>query len=203
MLTKTYETKQEWLADREGKITGSTLKDIVTKRGTGRKIGFWQLVAARMAIPDDGVMSPMERGSAIESMALDAFTVETGIELNTDLVMWISEDNPSMAISPDGFTEDLTVAVECKALSSARHLEALVTQNIPDDYEFQVLQYFIVNESLETLYFVFYDPRVVAKPLFYLEVNRSDLEDQIAQYTEYQVNLLLEIDEIIEKIEFN
>ena len=68
------------------------------------------------------------------------------------------DDDENIAVSPDGFI-GTTEAVECKCLSSARHIEALLTRAIPSEYEYQVLQYFIVNDKLEMLNFVCYDPR--------------------------------------------
>ena len=40
MIVKKFETKDEWMEARKGKITGSRLKDIVVKRGIDEKIGF-------------------------------------------------------------------------------------------------------------------------------------------------------------------
>ena len=54
------------MAAREGKITGSRLKDIIVKRGTGKKIGFYSLIAEKLGIPAEEGETPMERGSRLE-----------------------------------------------------------------------------------------------------------------------------------------
>ena len=200
MKTLKYETKEEWLAGRIGKITGSRLKDIVVKRGTGKKIGFYELIAERLGIPADGE-NAMDRGSRLEAEAVEAFTKETKKEVDTNLYIWLRDDDESIAISPDGVIGK-TEALECKCLSSARHIEAFLTQEIPDEYEFQKLQYFIVNDKLETLYFAFYDPRLLAKPFFYITVNRKDIEDDIKQYLDYQRNTLAEVNAIVNQLTF-
>ena len=41
---------EEWLEWRKGKITGSRLNDIIVKRGTGRKLGFYEVIAERLAV---------------------------------------------------------------------------------------------------------------------------------------------------------
>lgn len=200
MKTNKYESREEWLAARRGKITGSRLKDIVVKRGTGKKIGFWELVAEGIGVaPDDE--SAMDRGSRLEAEALERFAKESGKKLDTSLVIWTREDDESIAISPDAFIGKKE-AVETKCLSSARHIEAYFTQEVPDEYEFQVLQYFIVNDTLKTLYLVFYDPRILVKDYFVLTINRKDKEEAIAQYLQYQKDTIKEVREYINQLTF-
>lgn len=200
MKTFNFETKEDWLAARRGKITGSRLKDIVVKRGTGKKIGYYELIAERLGIPADDE-NPMDRGSRLELEAIEYFENRTGKKVDKSLVMWTLEDNESIAISPDGFIEELE-AVETKCLSSAKHIEAYLTQEIPDEYEFQKLQYFIVNDKLKTLYFCFYDPRILVMPFFYIKINREDIEDEIKMYLDYQKQVLKEVDEIVNNLTF-
>lgn len=195
MKTLKFETKEEWFAGRIGKITGSRLKDIVVKRGTGKKIGFYELIAERLGIPASDE-NPMDRGTRLEGEAVEMFTKETGKEVDTSLYIWTRDDNENIAISPDGVIGK-TEALECKCLSSARHIEAFLTQEIPDEYEFQKLQYFIVNDKLKTLYFAFYDPRLIAKPFFYITVKREDVQKEVDQYLEYQKLTLAEVNEIV------
>ena len=195
MKTYTFADRDSWLQARQGKITGSKLGGIVVKRGTGKKIGFWELCAERLGIPADDE-SAMARGQRLESDGVDAFMLATGKQVDTSLVLWARDDNESIALSPDGFIGD-EEAVEVKCLSSARHIEALVTGEVPSDYEFQVLQYFIVNEKLKTLWLVFYDPRILAKPLFIIEVKREDVQEDVQKYLEYQRQTLVEIDEVV------
>ena len=158
MKTKTYQNKEEWFDARLGKITGSRLKDLIVKRGTGKKIGYYELIAERIALPADNE-NPMDRGTRLEEEALLKFEEHTGKNVDNSLVIWEREDNEHIAISPDGIINE-NEAVEVKCLSSARHIEALLTGELPSEYEYQRLQYFIVNENLKTLYWVFYDPRI-------------------------------------------
>lgn len=194
----------EWLELRKGKITGSKLKDIVVKRGDGKKIGFYQLIADRLALdPDDEVA--MDRGHRLEDEAIEQFEVLHGKKVNKNAGMWFSEDNEDIAVSPDGAIENdgaFTEAVEVKCLASARHIQAIIEDEVPADYELQVLQYFIVNELLQTLYFVFYDPRVIAKPLHVVQVDREDKQHNIEFYKEYQLNTLKEVQREVEKLAF-
>lgn len=199
MKTLKFEDRESWLAARRGKITGSKLKDIVVKRGTGKKIGFYELIAERLGIAADGE-NPMERGTRLEPEALAMFQKEYGKKVDTSLIIWSRDDNESIAVSPDGFMSKESEAVDAKCLSSARHIEAWLTQQIPDEYEFQKLQYFIVNDKLKKLHFAFYDPRLLAKPFFIITVNRKDVQADVDMYLKYEHDTLTEIDEIVNKL---
>lgn len=201
MKTHKFDDKESWLEARKGKITGSRLKDIVVKRGTGKKIGFYELIAERIATAKDDE-NPMDRGSRLESEAIERFSKETGFEVDISLYIWTRDDNESIAISPDGVIEDQEAAVEVKCLASARHIEAYLTKEIPDEYEFQKLQYFIVNENLKKLYWVFYDPRIPSKDYFVLEFYREDLQTDIDTYLEYQKQTLAEVNKIVADLTF-
>lgn len=190
----------EWLLARKGKITGSKLGDIVVKRGTGKKIGFYELIADKLAIESDGE-NPLDRGHRLEEEAIDLFEETEGIKFNRG-VFAISDDNENMAISHDGLSKDETRALEIKCLSSARHLQAYFEKSIPSEYEMQKLQYFIINPKLERLDFAFYDPRIKSKPLHFITFFRADLEDDIKMYKDYQIAVLEEVNQLVEQLAF-
>ena len=89
-----------------------------------------------------------------------------------------------------------------KCLSSPRHLQALVENKVPDEYEAQKLQYFIVNPKLNTLYFVFYDDRVRSNPLHIIEIHRKDLNDLPEKFLQFQLEQLEEVNKIVEELAF-
>jgi len=199
---KTIDVEQNtpaWIQSRLGKITGSRLKDIVVKRGDGKKIGYYELIAESIGIPADDE-SAMERGHRLEEEAAVEFQERYGVVLKK-AGMWLRDDEDRIAISPDRVIDD-TQAVEIKCLSSARHIEAVLTGKIPKDYEFQKLQYFIVNERLEKLYFAFYDPRIPKLKLFVIEVRREEIEDDVETYLQYQRDIITEVKHDIIKLTF-
>jgi len=192
----------EWLEFRKGKISGTILGDVYSKRG-GRKIGFYQLIADRLGLePDDE--NRMDRGLRLEDEAIEEFTKQTGLEVEQDGVC-VSDFSDQVINSPDGLIKKdgkYVGAVEVKCISPARHIQAIVEKKIPNDYESQVIQYFIVNDDLETLYFVFYDPRVTAKPYYCIEVKREEVAEKIAFFKEWQIETLAEINSIVEELAF-
>ena len=44
MIIKKFETEEEWKEARKTKISGTVLKNLVMKRGNGKKIGFYELI---------------------------------------------------------------------------------------------------------------------------------------------------------------
>jgi len=194
-----FEDKETWLNARLGKITGSRLKDVIVLRGSEPKMAFYELIAERLAVPDDE--NPMDRGMRLEPEAIERFAKETGKKVDTSLVIWAREDNENIAISPDGVMGK-TEAVEAKCLSSARHIEAYLKHKIPKDLEMQTVQYFIVNDDLKKLHVVFYDPRMPAKDYFTLVVERKDIEDKIEVYLADQVRTLEEVEVVVVKLSF-
>lgn len=185
--------EKEWLEARKGRATGTRLGDLIVKRGTGKKKGFWEIIAERVAIPESNE-NVMDRGHRLEQEAVDRFMQETGKKVNTDLVLLIRPDNEYIAYSPDGRigkTED----VEVKCLNSASHIEAWYTKKIPSDYYSQIIQGFIVNDSLKTRYMIFYDPRMPVD-FFYMTIHRKDVEKDIKEMFEIQLRELELIAEI-------
>jgi len=127
--------------------------------------------------------------------------------------MWARDDEPRIAVSPD-VTETgdkPSWAIECKSLSTANHimyvLPFLIWKKnktdmlfntlfheyrtatreydfVPDKYKPQVLQYFAVNDDLQTLYFSFYDDRINNLELshVYLTVSRDDIANEVEDH---------------------
>lgn len=218
MKILSYQSEEEWLEDRKARIMGTKLKDIILTRGTEEKDGFWQLIADVLAddSDEDDDESPMDRGHRLESLAAELLSKETGIEfIHTNNEIWESDVDSRIATSPDAKNADQTavmkvvrvlkegaIGAEFKALKSAHHIKAFVTQKVPKEHRFQALQPFIVNKQLEQLYFAFIDPRVKVRPFFYILINRSDVQGDVEKYEKYQLNKLAEVDEIVAQLAF-
>lgn len=70
---------------------------------------------------------------------------------------------------------------------------------IPDTYQAQALQYFVVCDTLETLYFSMYDPRVYGDARHQIiPIHRKDIKPLIANHKRKQLNTLHIIDTITE-----
>jgi hypothetical protein len=176
---------------------------IETWKKQDEKVGFYETIAERLSIPED-YENPMDRGLRLENDAAEEFSKRYKKKLEI-AGCWQADDNENIINSPDRAIRKGDIfpeAVEIKCLNSASHIKAVIENKIPDEYMSQVIQYFIVNDDLQTLYFVFYDPRVTSVPFHCIEVTRESLGDKPARYKQFQVLKLKEIDEIVERLSF-
>lgn len=199
MNIEKYTTEDEWLNGRLGKITGTTLKDLIKNRN---KQLFYKKIAEKIAVEEDINISPIDRGKELEKEAIFLLQKDINKTFNTDLVIWSREDVKEIAISPDGFLDNLKEAVEVKCLNSAEHIQAIIEKRYPPKYHYQVLQYFIVNEKLEKLYFVMFDPRVKIKEYIKFIINREDIQNEINETMEYEIQKIDEINNIVKNLTF-
>jgi hypothetical protein len=193
----------EWFDFRRGKISGSKLKDLCSKRG-GRKKGFYQLIADRLEEAAD-YEDPRERGHRLEDEGLAEFEKKYGLEVNKDCGIWQSDLNPNLIVSPDGGIEidgEYVAAVEMKCLGGANHVQAVIENKIPDDYWEQAIQYFVINEKLETLYFTFYHPLIPSVKLHVIELKRADMEEYAKEMETFELKQLEEIEKIVAELAF-
>jgi putative phage-type endonuclease len=200
---KKYNMQQgsiEWSHVRKGKITGTTLKAIM---GTpkARQEAIYEIIAERLSVGvSTDYENPMDRGTRLEPEAITVFEFETGIK--TELIGFAEhDDNTHIGNSPDRMVkDDDTLAVEVKCPLGKNYVKLWLTNEVPDEYEHQVIQYFAVNEQLQKLYFVGYNPDIKIHPLHIIEVTRESLGDKVQIALEKQTDFLLEVDAILRTI---
>ena len=188
----------EWFSFRKGKIGGSKVKDIIVKRGTEEKLGFYQLIADKLGLGEGE--SSREHGQELEAEAREHLANALGKEVKAGTI-WVSDFDKNIYISPDGEISD-TEAAEIKCLSSARHIQNIVENKVPKDHYDQAVHYFMVNEKLEKLHYTSYDPRVTAWPIHIITVTRAQVEADANKYKTYLVDKLTQADAIVEKLAF-
>lgn len=201
-IVDVQQNTEEWVDYRKGKISGTMLGDLYSKRGN-RKIGFYDLIAQRLALdPDDE--NRMERGLRLEDEAVLKFEELTGKKVER-VGICVHDKYPEIINSPDGIIKSggkYTEALEIKCISPARNMQAIVEDAVPNEFEAQKLQYFIVNPDLEKLHFMFYDPRIATKPVHIIEVTREELGDLPDKYLAFQLEQLEEVNAIVERLAF-
>lgn len=163
----------EWLSLREGKVTGTKLGKCFAKSRivgelydtTKRNLTYYEILAERLAEgtgEDKDLSSSRERGHELESEAIDEAEKVLGIEFERGGV-WVASD--THIESPDGYSKDMTTAIEVKCLSSGRHLMAYMENEPPKEYFGEYMNYFLTNDKLETLFICLYDPRFIIPKL--------------------------------------
>lgn len=156
---------------------------------------IYKLIAQRIAkpinpndyadrIPEGATYSAMLRGQILEDEARELISEKLGKQIIPGRV-WQSEENEYMICSPDGEIVDdtgkVSEAVEIKCLDSWKVVKAYYEKHPPLDYEAQIIQYFLVNENLQKLYFCIYSD-VFTNPdlgLQIFELKREDYREKI------------------------
>lgn len=156
---------------------------------------IYKLIAQRIAkpinpndyadrIPEGATYSAMLRGQILEEEARELISEKLGKQIIPGRV-WQSEENEYMICSPDGEIVDdtgkVSEAVEIKCLDSWKVVKAYYEKRPPLEYEAQIIQYFLVNENLQKLYFCIYSD-VFTNPdlgLQIFELKREDYREKI------------------------
>lgn len=188
----------EWHHLRKGKVTGTTLKALMSSRKDTREDAIYEIVAERLMVGVQSEENAMDRGTRLEPEAIAMFELETGKEV-TIMGMCEDDEQPNIANSPDGLIGD-TEAIEVKCMGGKNHVKMWLTNQVPDEYEWQVVQYFVVNEKLEKLYFVAYNPDIPVHMLHIIEVGRDEIQEKIDLARKTQEEFLLKVDNILKNI---
>lgn len=220
---KRYNLEQrtpEWDIIRAGKVTGTKLKGLM-----GRTRNEWEnlLVAERLAMT--GIEeTDMDRGNRLEPEAIIHFEKYFGVTVDR-IGFTTHDDNKYVACSPDGLilkdgTSKFTEAVEVKCLAGKRHVGAFFDKIdvkekwdpkdgpisywsvVPSEYQPQCLQYFIVNDDLEKLYFCFYSELISEIPMIVVQITRKEIEGEIAKAKAIELSSLAIVEQKMEKILF-
>lgn len=189
----------EWHHARKGKITGTTLKGLMgTPRA--RQEAIYELIAERLTVGVvDEEENAMERGKRLEPDAIAIFELETGKEVERT-GFCEDDDNPLIANSPDGLVVGEDAGVEAKCLGGKNHVKMWLTNEIPDDYYWQSIQYFVLNPTLKTLYFIGYNPDIPVHPLHVIELKREDILEDIEKARVAEEEALKEVGETLSTI---
>lgn len=186
---------ESWHHIRKGKITGTTLKAIM---GTpkARQEAIYEIIAERLTVGVDmDYENAMDRGTRLEPEAIAMFELQTGLQVQRTGFCQ-HDENTAIANSPDGLIDE-NAAVEAKCPEGKNYVKMWITNQVPEQYYWQCIQYFVVNESLDTLYFIGYNPDIQVHPLHIIEMLREDVLADIKTAEEYQYQFLDEVNAIL------
>jgi hypothetical protein len=167
----------EWFEAKHGTIGGTRAKSVMVDKKPEDKDVFDSLLAEKSEdyVHEDGYVSPaMIRGMELEPIARKEACEYTGCEF----VEYGLLQNSNIEIgvcSPDGMTQDFNYALEIKCPSPDTHIRYLINDIVPKEYFWQCINYFAVNPTLETLYFMSYRPENKHNPIFIKEMKRNTL----------------------------
>lgn len=158
----------EWLQSRIGKVTGTRLAKVMGTPATRRKL-MNELIAERLTdqYPETYKSADMQRGNDEEPFAAKAYATATKQQVE-EVGFCISDKYDWLALSPDRLIKEgdqYVKAVEIKCPDTSTQIGYLQKKSIPSQYRYQVANYFLVCETIQSLDFVTYDPRIKIESL--------------------------------------
>jgi putative phage-type endonuclease len=203
-MVKNKQIKQlssEWFHKRKGAITGTRLGKIC---GTpkARQEMIYEIVGERLKVGvEEEYEDPRDRGIRLEDEAVAQFEFSTGLSVEK-CGFCESDDDCYIAYSPDGIISgtDDTEDVEVKCPLEKNFVKIWLTNEIPEEYYYQILQAFVVNEKLKKRYFIAYNPEIQIHPLHIIEIKREEIEEDILKAKESQKAFLAEVEAVLSKI---
>lgn len=184
---------EEWLKLRGWVITWTKLKGVLWWP-KAQETAIFELIWEEFSLLEESYKNPaMERWNELEPIAKAKFEEMKSITVEE---VWFIKSNKYkdefwswLWLSPDWIISDnekYIGAIEIKCPWAKNHVKYIIENKIPDDYKPQVINYFLVMQDLETLYFVTYNPDfyIKDKRLFLIEITRSSLEDDIKKAEE-------------------
>lgn len=171
----------EWHEARRGVITGTRLVSVM---GTPRVQETLTIELLGEIISDidendtSGKSYAMEYGNVAEQVVKSEF-----VEWEITEVGFIKK-NDWLGLSPDWLFEEngeIVGALEIKSPQVKSYVRYVLAGGIPEDYLWQVVQYFIVIDSLKYLDFVIFNAQIKDKAFRVrkIRVTRAELEEEI------------------------
>lgn len=190
----------EWLTLRLGKITGTRLKDVY-KSDNMKLLDLLIAEIVSQEIEETYTNKTMQRGKDLEPIARELYCKVKDIEIE-EIGFCLSDEHDFLAISPDGYTKDRKGGIEIKCPNTSTHVQYIRQNKIPSEHESQVLCNFLVNEKLEWMDFISFDPRFKERPMFIKRVYRNDILGQLeimeAGLIEFQEKVLKNYEKIVQ-----
>lgn len=179
---------EEWLAIRKGRPTASRFSEIITATGLPSKSAgaYIRELIAECFCPDFSSWAGniyTDRGAELEPVAREAFTEQTGIQL--EQVGFVLSDDGVCGCSPDSLIQlcgDYRAGLEIKCPSPKAHVGYVLDGVLPADYKQQVHGSMAIT-GLNTWHFWSYFPGM--KPLHVVverDAYTEKMKDALAEF---------------------
>lgn len=192
----------EWMQERLGHVTASRLADVLATVKTGeaasRRNYRAELVAQRLTgtVEAGYTNAAMQWGTDNEPIARSEYEVRK--EVFVDQVGFIKHPTILWAgASPDGLV-GLDGLIEIKCPNTATHIDTLLSQTIPSQYEKQML-WQIACTGRAWCDFVSFDPRLPSDLSFFCKRFNPSME-QIKEAEQAVIMFLAEVEETLSKL---
>ena len=182
-------SRDDWYAERCGKVTASRVKDLNAKPSKGKALNALGLTILAERLTGVQKETPtnfyMQWGIDNEPHAIAAYENETGFFVNgTGLI-----DHPFIEMfgaSPDGLVSE-NGQIEVKCPDTTTHLNTLLTKEVPEEHIPQITSQLACTRR-EWCDFVSYDPRlepelqIIIIRVFAKDLNIEGLERDVRAF---------------------
>lgn len=211
-MYKTYfdieQGSDEWLNLRRWKLTGGKISPLLSKKRTLWWEKLIDKLLAEVYINEnyEAIKSfAMERWLELEEEAKKVFEKEKNKKIKN--IWFIEKQFKSLKLgcSPDGLIwKKEAIEIKCPLWEKTINY-FLNFDNIFKDYKWQILNYFLVIDDLEILYFMIYNPDLKSKINYKIyEIKKEDIEEDLKRikmnivefekdYNEAEINFILEL----------
>lgn len=193
---------EQWIRARVGSLGASSVSDVLARTrtgwGAGRKNTMARLIAERLTgePSDNYVSAAMQHGIDTEAEARAAYAFFHDAEV-TQVGLITHPEIARTHASPDGLV-GADGLVEIKCPNTATHIDTLLGQKIPAQYETQMLWQMICAER-SWCDFCSYDPRLSGD--MQLFVRRVHFDEARAEEMQKEICVFLaELDAKLEKL---
>jgi len=187
---------EEWIAARLGRVTGSRVKDVMTK-GRGkepsatRRNYMMELLCERLtgrpSGPDLSRNAAVQRGTELEPMARAAYELYSEADVD-EVGLIIHPAIAGMGASPDGVVGAAGL-LEIKCPHTATHIATLQSGKHDPQYEWQMLAQMACTQR-EWVDFVSFDDRLPSELRY--ACFRFERDDKRIEQMETEVSFFLE-----------
>lgn len=196
---------EAWLHARLGKITGTRLKSVMGGKQAQETL-IYELVAEQLSGQGEKVWvnEAMQWGTDHEAEAVRIYEEQTGTKTES-VGFCVSEEFPYLGLSPDRLIKSgkkYTGAVEVKCPTTKTFIKYMLADEVPKEYEWQVVNYFLVCDTLKKLDFVVYDPRIIneGRRVHTIKVKRKDVDNMVAEARERLVEFHKRWEEVYRQV---
>ncbi len=194
---------EEWFEKKKGVISGTRLKAIMGTPKAKQDV-IYEIIAERLMVGNEDFMeyeNPMERGTRLEPEAIKIFEFETNLKVDTTGFVE-HDDHQFIGYSPDGLiaNTDDSEDIEIKCPLGKNYVKMWLTNKVPEEYFWQIVQAFVTNPKLMKRYFVGYHPRIPRHSIHIIEVNRADLMKDIDIAYKSEIDVLKMVDEKLSEL---
>ena len=197
-IIKCEQGTDEWLKHRLGKVTGTRLKAVMGTKAAQETL-IYELVAEQLTGVGESIYvnAAMQWGTDHEDEALKLYGKKV-----RKVGFCISDEFPYLGLSPDAL-RGKTGAVEVKCPATKTAIKYMSKTTVPKEYKWQVVNYYLVCETLKTLDFVVYDPRIINPKLrlTVIPTKRKDFSDEIEKARQSLLNFRAEWEAVYKSVD--